>query len=83
MGALTCISDYLKAYGAELGHRVVDQFPPLHQPSDPVWSAINEPRAGQQDAIKELLAVGARLEDEDYPTGNEEIDAILRMYGAV
>src|SRR5437867_2323101 len=42
MGALTCISDYLKAYGAELGHRVVDQFPPLHQPSDPVWSAINE-----------------------------------------
>src|SRR6266568_8595699 len=42
MGALTCINDYLKAYGAELGHRVVDQFPPLHQPSDPVWSAINE-----------------------------------------
>ena len=42
MGALTCINDYLKIYGAELGHRVVDQFPPLHQPSDPVWPAINE-----------------------------------------
>jgi hypothetical protein len=42
MGALTCISDYLKAYGAELGRRVVDQFPPLHQPSDPVWPAVNE-----------------------------------------
>ena len=42
MGALTCISDYLKVYGAELGHRVVDQFPPLHQPSDPAWPAINE-----------------------------------------
>ena len=42
MGALTCISDYLKVYGAELGHRVVDQFPPLHQPSDPIWPAINE-----------------------------------------
>ena len=39
MGALTCINDYLKIYGAELGHRVVDQFPPLHQPSDPVWPA--------------------------------------------
>ena len=26
----------------ELGHRVVDHFPPLHQPSDPVWPAINE-----------------------------------------
>jgi len=42
MGALTSINDYLKIYGAELGHRVVDQFPPLHQPSDPVWPAINE-----------------------------------------
>ncbi len=42
MGTLTCINDYLKAYGAELGHRVVDQFPPLHQPSDPVWPAIHE-----------------------------------------
>ena len=42
MGALTCINDYLKIYGAELGHRVVDQFPPLHQLSDPVWPAINE-----------------------------------------
>ena len=44
MGALTCINDYLKIYGAELGHRVVDQFPPLHQPSDPVWPAINQLR---------------------------------------
>jgi hypothetical protein len=42
MGALTCIGDYLKTYGAELGHRVVEQFPPLHQPSDPVWPAIKE-----------------------------------------
>src|SRR5437867_12804952 len=44
MGALTCINDYLKIYGAELGHRVVDQFPPLHQPSDPVWPGLNELR---------------------------------------
>ncbi len=42
MGALECISDYLKLYGAELGHRVVGQFPPLHQPSDPVWPALHE-----------------------------------------
>src|SRR5712664_3745341 len=42
MGALTCINDYLKVYEPELGHRVVDQFPPLHRPSDPVWPAINE-----------------------------------------
>ena len=28
MADLTCINDYLKSYGPELGHRVVDQFPP-------------------------------------------------------
>src|SRR4029077_17799452 len=39
---LTCIKEYLKVYGPELGHRVVDQFPPLHRPSDPVWPVINE-----------------------------------------
>ena len=42
MAALTCINDYLKTYGPELGHRVVDQFPPLHKPSDPVWPALDE-----------------------------------------
>ena len=42
MSALTCINDYLKIHGAALGHRVVEQFPPLHQPSDPVWPAIHE-----------------------------------------
>ena len=42
MSALTCINDYLKIHGAALGHLVVEQFPPLHQPSDPVWPAIHE-----------------------------------------
>ena len=42
MVALACINDYLELFGTKLGHRVVDQFPPLHQPSDPVWPAIHE-----------------------------------------
>ena len=42
MGALTCINDYLKIHGGALGQRVVDQFPPLHQPLDPVWPAIHQ-----------------------------------------
>ena len=48
-----------------------------------VWSAINEPRHGQRQIIEDLLAAGARLEDEDYPTGHEEIDTLLRQQGAV
>ena len=42
MSALTCINDYLKIHGGALGQRVVEQFPPLHQPSDPVWPALHE-----------------------------------------
>jgi ankyrin repeat protein len=48
-----------------------------------VWSAINEPRSEHLHIIEELLKAGARLEDEDWPTGNEEIDAILRRHRAV
>ena len=58
MGALTCINDYLKIYGAELGHRVVDQFPPLHQPTDPVWPAINELK--RQPFPAQALAIMAK-----------------------
>jgi hypothetical protein len=45
-----------------------------------VWSAINEPRGDQLLVIEELLKAGARLEDEDYPTGHEPVDAILKKY---
>jgi ankyrin repeat protein len=48
-----------------------------------VWSAINEPRLGQREVIEELLAAGARLEDEEYPTGDPDIDALLRRHRAV
>jgi hypothetical protein len=45
-----------------------------------VWSAINEPRPNQITIIEELLKAGARLETEEYPTGNQTIDAILRQH---
>jgi hypothetical protein len=48
-----------------------------------VWSAINEPRPLHLRIVEELLKAGARLEDEECPTGCEEIDAILRRHGAV
>ncbi len=42
MPLLTCINDYLKFHGSALGHRVVEQFPPLHQPSDPAWPRVQQ-----------------------------------------
>jgi len=48
-----------------------------------VWSAINEPRSGQREVIEQLLGAGARLEDESYPTGNSDIDAMLRGHQGI
>jgi hypothetical protein len=45
-----------------------------------VWSAINEPRTDHPRIIEALLEAGARLETEEYPTGHEHVDAILRRY---
>jgi len=48
-----------------------------------IWSAINEPRPGQREIVEELLKAGARPHDEKSPTGNEELDAILRRHAAI
>ena len=45
-----------------------------------VWSAINEPRPDHFQIIDELLKAGARVSEVEYPTGNEQIDAVLRRY---
>ncbi len=42
MGALASISDYLRMYGTELGRRVIEQFPALHQPGDPVLPGVRQ-----------------------------------------
>ena len=46
-----------------------------------VWSAINEPRPTHRAIIVRLLAAGARVADAGYPSGNAEIDALLRRRG--
>ena len=42
MNHITDIATYLSQYGADLGQRVVERFPPLHQPSDPAWPALEQ-----------------------------------------
>ena len=42
MGALHSLSDYLRAYGPVLGSRVLEQFPPLHEPGDPLWPGVHQ-----------------------------------------
>lgn len=42
-----------------------------------VWSAVNEPRRGQIEAIAELLRAGADVRELGVPTGNRQIDELL------
>jgi hypothetical protein len=42
MNIPTTISAYLRAYGNELGEKVLTQFPPLHSPGDPIWPALKQ-----------------------------------------
>ncbi|MBI3425926.1 MAG: ankyrin repeat domain-containing protein [Acidobacteria bacterium] len=48
-----------------------------------VWAAIHEPRGDQLPIIEALLDAGARVDEAEYPTGNEQIDELLRRHGAV
>ena len=45
-----------------------------------IWSAINEPQRDHLRIIEELLDAGAHLDDREYPTGHQRIDAILQRY---
>jgi ankyrin repeat protein len=47
-----------------------------------IWSAFHEPRPDHLQIIQELLNAGARVSEVEYPTGNEQIDALLRKHGA-
>ncbi len=48
-----------------------------------VWSIRNEPWwPDHLQIIEELLAAGARAEEAGYPTGHEQVDALLRRHGA-
>ena len=43
-----------------------------------VWSAIHEPSGEHLPIIEALLKAGARVDEVEYPTGNESIDELLR-----
>ena len=47
-----------------------------------VWAVINESRPDHVAIIEELLAAGARVQEAGYPTERDDIDALLRRYGA-
>jgi hypothetical protein len=47
-----------------------------------VWAAIHEPRGNQLQIIEALLNAGARVDEAEYPTGNPQIDELLRLHGA-
>jgi hypothetical protein len=47
-----------------------------------VWSAVNRLRPGHLRVIEALLRAGARVSEVAYPSGNEQVDEILRRYGA-
>lgn len=52
-----------------------------------VWSALNEPRQGQIEIAEALLQAGAnlngaRLDTVGFPTGRDDLDAVLRRFGA-
>lgn len=59
MQAIQTISDYLKTFSAQIGERVVSQFPPLHKPGDPSSSFIQQlkrrPFPGQELAIMGIV----------------------------
>jgi ankyrin repeat protein len=47
------------------------------------WSAMNDDGGiDYVPVIKTLLDAGAMVEEADYPTGNQQIDEMLRHYGA-
>jgi ankyrin repeat protein len=45
-----------------------------------IWAAVNEPQRDHPQIIEELLAAGADIDDSDYPTGHQSIDAILQRH---
>lgn len=46
------------------------------------WCVINEPAGHHAQTIEMLLNAGANPENADYPTGNEQVDGLLKRYGA-
>jgi ankyrin repeat protein len=48
-----------------------------------IFAAINESRPDHLQIIEELLKAGASLDDVEYPSGSDPVDAILLKYRTV
>lgn len=48
-----------------------------------VWSAINEPKLAHPTIIEALLQAGAQVREAVFPTGDGQVDQILRRFGAI
>lgn len=46
------------------------------------WAAMNDPHENHPRVVEMLLDAGARIDQADYPTGNERVDDMLRRFGA-
>lgn len=55
MNLSTSIGDYLRDYGAEIGNRVLNHFPALHQPQDIPWPGLD--RLERQPFPAQALAI--------------------------
>ena len=47
-----------------------------------VWSAVHEPRPAHLAIVEALLEAGAIVNEAAYPSGDAQIDALLRRFGA-
>jgi ankyrin repeat protein len=46
------------------------------------WAVVNDPHENHAVVIEMLLAAGAKVDQADYPTGNERVDDVLRRHAA-
>jgi hypothetical protein len=47
-----------------------------------VWAAVHEPKPAHLRIIEELLRGGANVNEAGYPSGNPQVDELLRRHGA-
>jgi hypothetical protein len=47
-----------------------------------VWSAVYEPHPDHVRIIEAVLEAGANVAEAEYPSGRDDVDEVLRRYGA-
>ena len=47
-----------------------------------IWAAMHETKATHPEIVEALLEAGAKVGEAEFPSGDSQIDAIFRRYGA-